>query len=124
MKSPIKNQMNTVFVHVSDLLTSVEWYCRLLGQTYVAEEVIEPIYKMNINHYTGLLLDAGPRGEKKQVYPSKHPTFNFHTDEIENAYSFVKELGYHADSPIERYDDLAFFTVKDPDGNIIMICNA
>ncbi|WP_042221176.1 VOC family protein [Oceanobacillus manasiensis] len=123
MESPIKNQMNTVFVHVSELPLSVEWYCRLLGQTYVAEKVSDPIYNMEINDYTGLLLDAGPPGEKQQVHPSKHPIFNFHTDNIEKAYSYVQEIGYQIESPIERYEDLAFFNIKDPDGNIIMICN-
>lgn len=123
MTSPIKNQLNTVFVPVSNLHSSVEWYCRLLGQAYDLESIKEPIYNMDINHYTGLLLDAGPPNTQQQVSPSKHPIFNFHTDDIDEAYSYVQELGYEINAPIERFDNLAFFNVKDPDGNIIMICD-
>ncbi|KHE68064.1 VOC family protein [Halobacillus sp. BBL2006] len=122
MKSPIKNQLNTVFVPVSDLKQSVKWYCQLLGQEYDEHNIKLPIYNMEINDYTGLLLDAGPIGNKI-VIPSPHPLFNFHTDDIRSAYEFVNHNDFKVESEIINYDDLAFFHLKDPDGNIIMVCN-
>ncbi|OIU72801.1 VOC family protein [Rossellomorea aquimaris] len=122
MKSPIVNQINTVFVHVSNLKESVRWYSELLGQEYDLDEVADPVYNMEINHYTGLTLDAGPAGETKQVKPSDHPLFNFHTEDIEEAFSFVKEMGIEVAESIVRFDDFSFFKVKDPDGNVVMIC--
>ncbi|ASN03556.1 glyoxalase/bleomycin resistance/dioxygenase family protein [Virgibacillus necropolis] len=122
MSSPIKNQINTIFVHVSDLSKSVEWYARLLGETYEPSEVSEPVFKMKINHHTGLTLDAGPKVEKKIINPSLYPLFNFHTDNIHDSYEFVKDIGYQIDSEIVEFDDFSFFTIKDPNQHIIMIC--
>lgn len=122
MSSPIKNQLNTVFVHVSDLKRSVKWYCDLLGQEFKEENIELPIYNIEINDYTGLLLDAGASGTKI-VKPSPHPLFNFHTDDIGQAYQFTKDKGFQVVSDLFEFDNLAFFHLKDPDGNIIMVCN-
>ncbi|RLQ92299.1 VOC family protein [Falsibacillus albus] len=122
MKSPIINQMNTVFVHVSNLKESVRWYSNLLGQDHDLASVKDPVYNIQINHHTGLTLDAGPEGIVKQPTAHDQPLFNFHTADIEEAYAYTKELGYHIHSNIVRYDDFSFFTIKDPDGNVIMIC--
>jgi len=122
MKSPIKNQINTIFVHVSDLERSVIWYSQLLGQEYNTAEIRRPVYNMNINDHTGLTLDAGPEGIVKKAQDSVHPLFNFHTDKIDEAYQFVNQLGYQIESEIVRFDEFSFFTVRDPDGNVIMIC--
>ncbi|MBS4174666.1 VOC family protein [Bacillus sp. FJAT-49736] len=123
MQSPIMNQINTIFVHVSDLRRSVEWYSKLLGQDYDLSKVSPPVYNININHYTGLTLDAGPNDMVKQINPSSYPLFNFHTDNINEAYEYINLLGYEIESKMVRFDDFAFFTVRDPDLNIIMICN-
>ncbi|WP_164667308.1 VOC family protein [Virgibacillus doumboii] len=122
MNSPIKNKINTIFVHVSDLEQSVKWYSQLLGQEYDLSKVARPVYNMQINHHTGLTLDAGPEGNVKQQNNSSYPLFNFHTDDINESYQYVSELGYAIEADIVEFDDFAFFTVHDPDGNIIMIC--
>ncbi|PFA62814.1 glyoxalase/bleomycin resistance/dioxygenase family protein [Bacillus sp. AFS015802] len=122
MKSPILNQINTVFVHVSNLKESVRWYSELLGQPYELDQVEDPVYNLSINHFTGLTLDAGPEGEKKDSVKNEHPLFNFHTENIEEAYSYVKELNYEIVSEMTRFDDFSFFVIQDPDGNRVMIC--
>ncbi|MFD2638940.1 VOC family protein [Piscibacillus salipiscarius] len=122
MISPIKNQINTIFVHVSDLERSVKWYCQLLNQDYNLSTVSKPVYNVRINDYTGLTLDAGPSGEIKTVAPSPYPLFNFHTDNIDESYEYVNSLGFKNLSSIIRFQDFSYFTVSDPDENIIMIC--
>ena len=122
MSSPIKNQINTIFVHVSDLEKSVRWYGQLLDQTIDLTEVSKPVHNLKINHYTGLTLDAGPVGVKKEIIPSKYPLFNFHTDDIEQSLAYVKGLGFQVESSIVRFGDFAYFNISDPDRNIIMIC--
>ncbi|WP_244151471.1 VOC family protein [Halobacillus dabanensis] len=74
---------------------------------------------MPIGHSTGVALDAG----MEEVAPSPHPLFNFHTDDIDAAYLFVQKLGYEISQDVVRFRDIAFFQIKDPDGNVIMICN-
>jgi predicted enzyme related to lactoylglutathione lyase len=122
MNTPIKNQINTIFVHVSDLERSVKWYAELLGQDYDLTEVSRPVYNLEMNHYTGLTLDAGPDGITKHPGSCGHPLFNFHADDIDQAYNYVKELSYKIESEIVRFDDFAFFTISDPDRNVVMIC--
>ena len=108
MPSPVFNKMNTVFIHVSNLKSSVKWYSELLNQEYKMSEVKSPVYNLNIDGETGLTLDAGPEGTEKQIVASLHPIFNFHTEDIKEAYEFVKGMDYTIDSPITSFDDFSF----------------
>ncbi len=122
MNSPIKNQINTIFVHVSDLKRSVIWYSQLLGQEYDTAEIRRPVYNIKISDHTGLTLDAGPEEIIKRTKNCEYPLFNFHTDQIYVAYNYVNSLGYKIESEIVNFDDFSYFTISDPDRNIIMIC--
>jgi predicted enzyme related to lactoylglutathione lyase len=122
MISPVANKINTIFVHVSDLEKSVKWYSHLLGQDYDSTTIERPVYNIKIAEYTGLTLDAGPEGVTKKQLPSEYPLFNFHTENIEQSYAYVKELGYKVESEIVSFDDFSFFTIRDPDRNLLMIC--
>ncbi|TDL30907.1 VOC family protein [Jeotgalibacillus sp. S-D1] len=122
MPSPIQNKMNTVFIHVTDLKTSVSWYNQLLGRDYSKDEIHLPVYNIQIEGSTGLTLDAGPDGNKR-IIPDSYPIFNFHTDCIESAYQFVKnDLNYALQTEPVHFEDFSFFNVIDPDGHVIMIC--
>ncbi|MDG5472237.1 VOC family protein [Jeotgalibacillus sp. ET6] len=122
MKHPIDNKMNTVFVHVSDLKTSAQWYAKLLGQEINTQEVQLPVWNMKIQGHTGLTLDAG-KDSKKVVTPSPYPLFNFHTDNLEKALQFVMEE-MKVEEIVEKTEisDFSYFLIKDPDGHCIMIC--
>lgn len=122
MKSPITNKINTIFVHVSDLETSVKWYTQLLGQDYDPARIERPVYNIKIADHTGLTLDAGAEGVTKELSINDTPLFNFHTENIDDSYAYVKELGYKVKSEIVRFNDFSFFTILDPDRNVIMIC--
>lgn len=122
MNSPIKNQINTIFVHVSDLKRSVIWYSQLLGQEYDTAEIRRPVYNIKISDHTGLTLDAGPEEIIKRTKNCEYPLFNFHTDQIYVAYHYINSLGYKIESEIVNFDDFSYFTISDPDRNIIMIC--
>ncbi|REB11648.1 VOC family protein [Sporosarcina sp. BI001-red] len=122
MNSPITNKINTIFVHVSDLENSVKWYSQLLGQDYDLASIERPVYNIKIADYTGLTLDAGPKGITKEQTSNENPLFNFHTENIDDSYTYVKELGYKVKSEIVRFNDFSFFTILDPDRNAIMIC--
>ncbi|RPF55288.1 VOC family protein [Aquisalibacillus elongatus] len=124
MKSVIKSQINTVFIHVSDLRESVNWYSQLLGHDVDLSKVSDPVYNFQLNHHTGLTLDSGPNGETKDIKASQYPLFNFHTDDIQKSYEDLQKQGYQIETDIIEFDDLAYFNVSDPDQNIIMICNA
>jgi predicted enzyme related to lactoylglutathione lyase len=122
MQCPVTNKVNTIFVHVSNLEKSVKWYADLLGLDYDTAAIKRPVYNINIAGHTGLTLDAGPEGVTKIQPPCAYPLFNFHTENIADAYSHVKELGYQIEADIVSYDDFSFFTIRDPDNHVIMIC--
>ncbi len=122
VNSPITNKINTIFVHVNNLERSVKWYSQLLGQDHDPVIIERPVYNIDIDGHTGLTLDAGPEGVTKKQSSNEHPLFNFHTENIDRSYAYVKGLGYKVESEIIRFDDFSFFTVLDPDRNVIMIC--
>ncbi|MFD1413074.1 VOC family protein [Oceanobacillus jeddahense] len=123
MTNPIKNRANTIFIHVSNLEKSVIWYSKLLNQQVDAADISRPVYNLAMNQYTGITLDAGPSGTTKEITPLPYPLFNFHTEDIYEAYQHIKKFEYKIVSEIVEFDDFAYFNIIDPDGNIIMICN-
>ncbi|MBX0358513.1 VOC family protein [Halobacillus sp. Nhm2S1] len=118
MKSPIVNRLHTTFIPVTDLKRSARWYSELIGEPFTEENVHPPVYNLPMTTPTGVTLDAG----LEHVTPSSHPLFNFHTEDIDASYRFVEQLGYTIKSDIQRFEDVSFFNIQDPDGNIVMIC--
>lgn len=49
--------------------------------------------------------------------------FNFYTNNIDDAYQYIKDKGIPIVREIERFDDFAYFNIQDLDGNILMICD-
>jgi catechol 2,3-dioxygenase-like lactoylglutathione lyase family enzyme len=58
MTTPIKNKIGSVFVHVSDLRHSAEWYSKLMGLPLLEERLNGgPVYWFELEGETGLILD-------------------------------------------------------------------
>lgn len=116
-RSPIKNQIKAVFVHVQDLTQSVQWYSKLLGVPAPFGEVEGPIYMFNTVNGIALLLDDNrdnPQGVAR-------PSYMLDTGDIDAAYLFLKNQGAQITREIERYPDISFFNFIDPDGNVVMV---
>ncbi|WP_050615503.1 VOC family protein [Bacillus testis] len=123
ISSPIACKVNNVFIHVSNLEKSVEWYSDLLGISFNKENVRSPVYNIPVTSETGLTLDDHTFDPGFQLSPSDHVLFNFFAKEIDEAYEFVRNKGITIVREIERIEDFAYFNFKDPDGNVLMICN-
>ncbi|WP_249871128.1 VOC family protein [Oceanobacillus saliphilus] len=122
-KSPIKNKIGTVFIHVKNLKKSVEWYGRVLGVDVDLEQVESPVFNIPINGTTGLTLDDHTFDKSFKHAPSPNPIANFLVDDIDVAYEFIKENGVEVVREIERVgENFAWFNFSDPDGNVIMAC--
>jgi catechol 2,3-dioxygenase-like lactoylglutathione lyase family enzyme len=115
MKSPILNQIGTVFIPVKDIEKARDWYCDLLGIEAAGEIQFGHLYVIPMEG-TGIVLDS-------KIYSNetifKSPMFHFNTQNIEEAYSFLKNKGVNGVSEIQHGHYLNF---KDPDGNLLMIC--
>ena len=121
--TPIKNEMGAVFVHVSDLKKSVEWYSELLGFDVEDSEITSPVYNIPIRGTTGLTLDDHTFDPNFKCQPGSGPIFNFMVEDIDGAYSFIQENGIEIVREIERIGEhFAWFNFADPDGNVLMAC--
>ena len=119
----IKNEIGTVFIHVSDLERSVVWYSTLFGLDIDTKKVESPVYNIPINGTTGLTLDDHSFDEGFKHNPGSNPICNFVVEDIDDAYKFIKDNGVNVVREIERIgDDFAFFNFVDPDGNVLMAC--
>lgn len=123
LRSPIACKVNNVFIHVSDLEKSAEWYSELLGLPFNKEDVLSPVYNILVTTETGLTLDDHTFDPSFTLKPSSHVLFNFFVEDIDLAYKFVKNKGITVVREIERIGDFAYFNFEDLDGNVLMICN-
>ncbi|MFC3040794.1 VOC family protein [Virgibacillus xinjiangensis] len=122
-KPPIKNQMNGVFVHVTNLKESAKWYTDLLGLDIDLDQVTSPVFNIPITGTTSLTLDDHTFAPAFTHSPSANPIFNLYAPTIEEAYEYIKDKGIDIVREIEWAGDTAWFNIKDPDGNVVMICN-
>ena len=123
ISSPIACKVNNVFIHVSNLEKSSEWYSDLLGLPFNKDNVESPVYNIPITSETGLTLDDHTFDPEFKLNPSDHVLFNFFVPNIDEAYEFIKSKGITIVREIERIGDFAYFNFKDLDGNVLMICN-
>lgn len=121
--SPIAGKVNNVFIHVSDLKKSAAWYSRLLGLPFDERDVESPVYNVPVSSKAGLTLDDHTFDPGFSLQPSDHVLFNFYAEDIDEAYRFIKENDIPIAREIERIGDFAYFNFRDPDGNVLMICN-
>ncbi|MGE7977334.1 VOC family protein [Psychrobacillus sp. NPDC093200] len=121
--SPIACKVNNVFIHVSNLEKSVEWYSKLLGLPFQKDNVSSPVYNIPVSGETGLTLDDHTFDPGFTLNPSNHVLFNFFVKDIDEAYKFIKGEGITVVREIERIGDFAYFNFQDLDGNVLMICN-
>jgi predicted enzyme related to lactoylglutathione lyase len=120
---PIKTNVNNVFIQVSNLKKSAEWYCRLLGLEIDLEKVESPVFNVPVNGPTGLTLDDHTFDPKFTLQPSAQALFNFYAEDINAAFSHVQKLNAKIVKEIERIGDFAYFNFEDLDKNVLMICN-
>ncbi|MFD0619133.1 VOC family protein [Paenibacillus sp. GCM10027629] len=119
VKSPIDNVVESVFVHVSDLRRSAEWYSMMMGLPLLEERLNGGnVYWLMLQGGTGIILDDNRSNEPD----TPHVRFMYKTSDIEESYHFLDELGIRPIFPIERpHSGLAFLRFNDPDGNSIMV---
>ncbi len=117
MDTPIQNRLGMVFVPVSDMPSASAWYSRLLGQPVQDTTHGGKIYSVPMAGDAGLILDA-----HRPVTNSAQPLCFFWTEDIHAADAFLHECGIEIARPVEDIGGLYTLTFKDPDGNLLMVC--
>lgn len=116
MTNPIQNQIKGVFIPVKNIESARDWYCSLLGLSTDGEIYFGHIYVLMMQGETSIVLDSKIYSPEN-VY--KIPVLQLATDNIEKAYQFMKSRNVEVITEIQNGH---WFNIKDPDGNVLMIC--
>ncbi|WP_088043143.1 VOC family protein [Bacillus sp. EAC] len=113
--NPILNQIGTIFIPVSNVEESRNWYCDLLGLPGDGEILYGHLYIVPMNG-TGIVLDSKIFAEENVF---KTPVFHLNTNDIEKSYEYMKSKNVELVTEIQHNH---WFNFKDPDGNLLMVC--
>ncbi|HET7616592.1 MAG TPA: VOC family protein [Bacillales bacterium] len=115
--NPVKNRIKAVFVNVTDSEKAVNWYSNLFGPEVDLHDE-GPVRNMKTEGGAGILLDSNRylQGDDYKIF------MMLDTDDINEAYRFALKNQVEIFTEVERHDDVAFFTIKDPAGNVLMVC--
>jgi catechol 2,3-dioxygenase-like lactoylglutathione lyase family enzyme len=118
MKNHIQNKISSVFLHVRSVERSANWYHRLFGFPE-RKSTYDAIHTLRMSEDSpGLILDQ----LTSEFNRSERPLFMFHSNDVRADYRYVKSLGIEVVWNIEDHGNMAFFTFRDPDGNLLMVC--
>ncbi|MGZ9585344.1 VOC family protein [Paenibacillus marinisediminis] len=115
--TPMFKRIDTVFVYVSDLERSVQWYTNILGLQV----------RWNMQEYAILSVADGEtpltlmQSTEEQLIIPTGEQFNFFTPDIDKAYVHLSEQGVSV-GEMNVDGGVKFFTFKDPDGNVLGAC--
>lgn len=113
--NPILNQVGTIFIPVSSIEKSRDWYCDLLGLPFDGEILFSHLYVIPMNG-VDIVLDS-------KIFSTDNilntPLFHFNTNNIEQSYTYMKSKGIELTTEIEHGH---WFNFQDLDGNHLMIC--
>lgn len=115
MSSPIINKIGATFIPVRDVRKASEWYSAVLGLEVKEENFLDHLYMVPMEG-TGLVLDSKIYAEA-HVY--REAPFHFNSDDIHASYQYMKNRGVEVLTEVKHG---AWFTFKDPDGNVLMVC--
>ncbi|WP_152655530.1 VOC family protein [Oceanobacillus sp. CFH 90083] len=115
MDSPILKQIGTVFIPVSNIEKARDWYCDILGLKADGKVLFGHLYVIPMEG-TGIVLDSKIYAKNNIL---KTPAFHLNTKSIEEAFQYMKNKDVHLVTEIEHNH---YFNFKDPDGNMLMIC--
>ncbi len=96
---------------------AVDWYSRILGLPVQESTHEGKIYNLPMSGDVGLILDG-----HKPVTNSSQPLFFFWTTDIQLTYTFLLKNDVHILSKIEDIGSVTTLTFKDPDNNLLMVC--
>ncbi|RKP54082.1 VOC family protein [Cohnella endophytica] len=111
------SRIDTVFVPVTNVGKSEEWYLKMFQ--------FRIVYRSNDGQYVGFRFDQeGPLQCGLTIYKceaipeQKHIPFNFYVSDVEEMHRMLKESNVWV-SDIHEGEGMKFFDFADPDGNVL-----
>jgi predicted enzyme related to lactoylglutathione lyase len=120
-KSPILNRIGGIFINVTHMNRAIKFHSEALGLPYheVGSGQENSIYDLQMKSGSGVLLDDN-RFRHGEDYKT---LFMFISRDVDASKTYLESNGVPVFTDIERHGEMSFFTVQDPDGNVIMICS-
>nr|WP_306220372.1 VOC family protein [Cohnella sp. WQ 127256] len=115
---PISARISGTFVDVKDMRKASSWYTNLLGLPVDEHSATQSIYSVPVAQGSSLLLDSN-RYVQQEAF---NILFMFDTCNIQAAYDYALHCGMSFHGQLEHHGEVSFFVLKDPDENLIMIC--
>jgi catechol 2,3-dioxygenase-like lactoylglutathione lyase family enzyme len=115
---PVSGSIGGVFVPVSDIQMAKDWYMRVFGLPE-SPVLFGHLWCTRLANGLWLNLDAKLRTPSGEVPIFRAPTLSFDTADIQAAFAYMQAQGVELVTEILNGH---FFNIKDPDGNIHMIC--
>jgi len=119
--SPILNRIGGVFLNVTDMNRAIRFHSEVLGLPYheVGSGPENSIYDLTMRSGSGVLLDDNRfrQGDDYQTL------FMLVSPDVDASKAYLASNGVQVFTDIERHGEMSFFTVKDPDDNVIMVCS-
>ncbi|MFS0724839.1 VOC family protein [Paenibacillus sp. 1P07SE] len=122
-KAALENRVAGVFVHVSDLRRSAEWYSRLLGLPVLEERLNGgPVYWLELPG-THLILDNDSHNRQQPDWQEwQQPRLMLPARGIEQAVLQLQDAGAELIGGVEDHGSMAYCNFRDPEGNVLMAC--
>jgi predicted enzyme related to lactoylglutathione lyase len=120
-ESPILNRIGGIFLNVTDMNRAIRFHSQVLALPYheVGPGQENSIYGLQMKSGSGVLLDDN-RFRHGEDYET---LFMFDTRDVDASKAYLESHGVPVFADMERHGEMAFFTLKDPDGNVVMICS-
>ncbi|MCJ8013457.1 hypothetical protein MUG84_17160 [Paenibacillus sp. KQZ6P-2] len=121
-QSPILSKVTGVILWSRNLERSVDMYNKLLRLSQEQQERFGHLHIFHLPSGLDIMIDSN--GMENVPVPEKaSPLFFMPANEIDEAASFVQELGFEIIyGGIHRNEAVSFFNMRDPDFNVITVC--
>jgi len=116
MANPVQNKVGVIFIPVSNLEKARDWYCKLLDLPADGDIIYGHLYILPMQGTSNIILDSKIYSPEKVI---QVPFIQLVTADIEASYAYMKE---HNIELLTNIENGHWFNIKDPDGNVLMIC--
>ncbi|MGY3714941.1 VOC family protein [Sutcliffiella cohnii] len=106
-------------MHVSNMERSINWYHKLFGMSERSVST-EKVHAITMDGGSDFVLDQN--GYDSNLPIEERAILMFDSPDVRAAYRFVKDAGIEIVEDIMDFPGMSFFTFRDPDGNLLMIC--
>lgn len=122
-RSPIRPHVNSVTLWVRDIDSAAERYATLLDIPDWSGKRYKHLHLFELENGTGLMLDSnGMEDVPMPDTASVAPQFTVNANDIDAARAHAEKLGFTVIFGIERNSYISFFNIRDPDGNVLTVC--